>query len=231
MFDDRQGEVVTFTNTGDVFVNVDRELTAEADAVDTMIISGHNFAGLNIQVFAVESGGGGTPVAMYPNTPVAEANGVPIIIPLTPVSTSPNDSVQLGIVGTVSPAELTELTITTERTLTRGPVPRWTHPWRRTQEQFTSSAGVTSTWLTGAARKTWRITWRVLSGADRQVFLDLREQTNQWASPFWFRPPDSAYPTALYELDRDSDWQQDLDSPLDSGTADQITMPMIEVLG
>ena len=230
LWDDRQGEVVASTNTGNVFIDVDRELTPEADAVDTMIVSGHNFAGLNIQVFAVPSGGGGG-VPMYPSTPVAEANGVPIIVDLTPEPTSTNDSIQLGIISSTTEPELTELMFTTKRELTRGPIPGWQHPWQRTQRQFTSEGGVTSTWLLGAARKRFRLTWRHLVGADRQVFLDMREQTAQWSQPFWFRPPDTTYETALYELDRDSDWQQDFDSPLDSGTSDAITMPLIEVLG
>ena len=127
--------------------------------------------------------------------------------------------------------ELTELFFTTKRELTRGPEPHWQHPWARTQRQFTSEGGVTSTWITGAARKRYRLTWRALVGADRQVFLDMREQTANWSEPFWFRPPDTTYPTILMELDRDSDWVQDFDSPLDSGTSDAITMPLIEVLG
>jgi hypothetical protein len=227
LFDDRQGEVVASDQTsGNVFITVDRELTPEADAVDTLIISGHNFAGLNIQVFAIPGG-----VPMYPSTPVAEANGVPIIIPLTPELTSSNSEVQLGIINVSVEPELTELTFTTEHALSRGPEPNWQHPWARTQRQFLSEGGVSSTWVTGAARKRFRMTWRHLVGADRQIFLDMREQTAQWSEPFWFRPPDTTYPTALYELDRDSDWVQDFDSPLDSGTSDAITMPLIEVLG
>jgi hypothetical protein len=59
----------------------------------------------------------------------------------------------------------------------------------------------------------------------------MRAQTDQWSQPFWFLPPDTIYPPLLMELDRDSNWQQDFDDPLTTGTSDAVTMPMIEVLG
>jgi hypothetical protein len=217
--------------TGSVFIDIDRQLTAEADAVDTLIVSGHNWSDDEMTVFALDSSDQGDFEEMRAQTPVAEADGVPIIVSLTPKITNPHDQVRVQVVGGGAGTEATEIMFTTERELTRGPEPHWQHPWSRTQRQFTSDGGVTSTWITGAARKRYRLTWRALVGADRQVFLDMREQTANWSFPFFFRPPDDTFPTILMELDRDSDWVQDFDSPLDSGTSDAITMPLIEVLG
>jgi hypothetical protein len=230
LFDDRQGEPLTFESGPGVDVQTERVDTPAANAIDTMIVSGHNWNGLDLDIIATEVGGG-SPNPLLTGSTVTEADGVPIFreFAAAPISVWPVLKVQLllGDTGT----ELTEIWWTQKRELTRGPEPHWDHSWRREQHQFTSQSGVTSTWLTGANRKRYSMTWRHLVGADRQVFLDLREQTDGWSRPFWMRPPDTIYPTLLMELDRDSDWRQDFDSPLDSGTSDAITMPLIEVLG
>ena len=128
-------------------------------------------------------------------------------------------------------AEYGEVWFTAKREMSRGPEPNWRHPWRRSQRRFVNDAGVSSTWLTGPARKTYRLTWRHLYGADRQIMLDMKEQTADWSYPFFFSPPDDAYPLVLVELDRDGDWEQDFLDPLISGTSDAVTLPLIEVLG
>ncbi len=60
--------------------------------------------------------------------------------------------------------------------------------------------------------------------------LDMRTQTADWAFPFWFRPPDTAFPHVFVELDRDATFVQDFDNP-QGGTSDRVTLNMIEVLG
>jgi hypothetical protein len=234
IFDDRQGEVFTFEGQvgGFVEINSQRPQTAEASLVDTLIISGHNWDGLQMLAQANDTTGGGGTVGVISLQTISVPNGEPIFLDASPTDALIHDQLEIDVFETSAPwPELTEMWWTQKRELTRGPVPGWDHSWARTQHQFTSQSGVTSTWLTGANRKRFRMTWRALSGDDRQVFLDMREQTDGWSRPFWMRPPDDIYETRLYELDRDSDWQQDLDDPLTSGTADQITMPMIEVLG
>ena len=208
LYDDRLGEVFQFeaATTGSCFVYTDRELTAAADAVDTIIITGHNFQsnGLDIKADAVDSSDTGNTTPMLPLTTVTAADRVPIIETLTPRSTSPHDRVQLQIEGVTTPfPELTEIYWTTKREMVRGPEPGWEHPWVRTQRRFLSDGGVSTTWMTGPARKRFQLTWRYLEGDDRQIFLDMREQTDDWSRPFWFRPPDTTYPTLLVELDRD----------------------------
>jgi hypothetical protein len=232
LFDDRQGEVFAFEAMGDDILLSDRVQNATNDAVDTLIVSGHNWNGLDVRVRALIKGDeGNNPQVMRALATIIEADGVPIIMPLTPALSDPWDEFEIKVEAPASLAELTEMMFTTKRELTRGPEPNWQHPWARTQRQFLSEGGVSSTWITGANRKRYRLTWRHLVGADRQVFLDLREQSDGWSRPFFFRPPDDTYDTILMELDRDSDWVQDFDSPLDSGTSDAITMPLIEVLG
>ena len=165
---------------------------------------------------------------------VVEANGVPIIQPMTSIDpmlhiqafpfdfTNPNPSLE---------PELSELWYTKKLEMSRGPEPGWDHPWLRSQNRFTSESGVTSTWLTGKARKRFELTFANVFGADRQLLFDLQAQTFDWSEPFWFRPPDTDYATLLVELDRDSLWRQDRDNPFGSGTSDRVTLPLIEVLG
>lgn len=236
LFDDRQGEVFAFESESgtSAFMYTDRQLTPEADAVDTVIISGHNWNTFDILVLGVDSSNTGDTIEMLAQNEVTEANGVPIFRTLTPRDTTTYDRVQVQVVtpdGGPPFPELTEMYLTTKHEMARGPEPNWQHPWARTQRQFLSDAGVSSTWATGPNRKRYRLTWRHLYGPDRQIFLDMREQTDGWSRPFWMRPPDSAYPDLLVELDRDSDWVQDFANPLESGTSDRITLPLIEVLG
>lgn len=237
LFDSRQGELFAFTTNYDAadvkFIDVERPNTPEADAIDTIIISGHNLFDAQLDVFTSPTVQTMLPGGLFP---ITTANGVPLFVTLTPVDVLPDsETVRIRFTkgnqaGTNIP-EMTEIFLTTKRTMTRGPEPNWDHPWRRQQRRFVNDAGVSSTWLLGAARKSFTLTWRHLAGADRQIFLDMRVQTDDWSEPFWFEPPDDIYPPLLMEVDRDSEWSQDFDSPLDSGTSDAITMPLIEVTG
>ena len=230
---------VTFQLSGTGTYNQLNDSSFAADpaaaAMDTCIIAGHNIGGMEITAFTQYDA-----VDLYsPNTPIDVAtNGQIVILPFTQGRTIPANTERLSF--TIRPnddtyaaviPEISELWFTQERELTRGPEPNWNHPYRTTQKRFESVGGVSSTWMTGPARKTYRLTWRHLFGADRQIFLDMKEQTDDFSQPFFFRPPDDAYPTILVELDRDAGWTQDFMDPLISGTSDQITLPLIEVLG
>ncbi len=237
LHDGRQGEILVFdddfTTTPSQSVSTERPDTPEADAIDTLIIASHNLTGtvLNVQT------GPTVEDLLDPNYSVAEAAGVLIIRPLTntqavlPSHENINVFILQGTAAGSTVPEMGELMLTTKREMIRGPDPNWEHPWVRSQTQFTNEAGVTSTWLKGAARKRFRMTWRGLEGADRQLLFDLQAQTNDWSEPFYFQPPDTTYDTLLVELERDADWKQDFLSPLDTGTTDEVTLNLIEVLG
>lgn len=235
LFDSRQSEAFVFSTDLDdtsKFIAVTRDGSAEGDAVDTIIISGHNFTGALLDCTA-----GTNPTAvdlLNPNYTVTEAVGDLIVVPLTDSDDGGDDKITLGIIagtaGAIVP-QLTELFFTTIHEMTRGPEPDFNSSWRRNQERFVNSAGVSSTQLRGGARKTYTLTWKQLVGADRQILLDLRTQTSDWSHPWFFRPPDDAFPTVLVELDRDENRIQDFDSPLDTGTSDRVTLNMIEVKG
>ncbi len=235
--DGRQGEPYFFATdfaAADFKVfEIERSDTPAADAIDTIIISGHNWTGANLGVTVSP-----TPVdLLIPVRAVTEAAGVPIFVTLTStqVVAGGHEFMRLDVLDGTAPGttvpEATEIFFTTKREMSRGPDPNWEHPWLRQQTQFTNEAGVTSTWLKGAARKLFSMTWRGLEGADRQLLFDLQAQTNDWSEPFWFQPPDDTYETLLVELERDADWTQDFLSPLDTGTTDEVTLELIEVLG
>lgn len=235
-FDGRQGEVYAFATdfaAGDLkFIDTERPNTPAADAIDHLIIAGHNWNDADLQVFTLP-----TVVFLLGTTPVTVANGELLIVPLTQTQDVLPDHEILrfqlldgSAPGAVVP-EMTEFFYTTKRIMTRGPEPGWDHPWLRSQIQFSNESGVTSTWLKGSARKRFKLTWRHLSGADRQIMFDLREQTNDWSEPFYFQPPDDIYPTLLMELARDSEWTQDFLDPLSTGTTDEVTLDLIEVKG
>jgi hypothetical protein len=204
------------------------------DDLDTLILSGHNINGNDVTLYT-------NPVTLdvdnwiriAPDYTVTEANGVPIVLPLTTASGADRFATLTILQGSganIVP-EISELFLTKAHEMARGPEPGWEHSWRRTQRRFVNDAGVSSTMLLGAARKTWTFTFRGLEGADRTILQNMRTQTNDFSEPFWMRPPDTAYPHTYVELDRDSEWIQDQGNPLDQGTADTITLPMIEVLG
>ena len=235
LFDGRQGEVYIFGQdftAGVSGIRVTRDDTPEANAISHLIVAGHNWNLAEISVFTNPT----FEDMLDPNYSVTEANGTLISIPLDPVAVLPDNEiirVQVSIgtaPGSVVP-EWTECFLTTKREMSRGPDPEWEHPWLRQQTQFTNEAGVTSTWLKGAARKRFRMTWHALEGADRQILFDLQAQTNDWSEPFYFEPPDDTYPLLLVELARDADWQQDFPAPLGTGTTDEVTLDLIEVLG
>lgn len=234
--DGRQGEPFIFSTdigTSDKQFVIERPDTPEADAIDNLIVSGHNWLGMVINVETSPT----VVDLLSPNHTVVEADGTPIFVPFTATQdVLPDhenlvmDLLQGAAAGGVIP-EVTEMFFTTKRTMSRGPEPNWDHPWVRAQRNFVNDSGVSSVWAKGAARKRFRLTWRHLFGDDRQIFLDMREQTNNWSEPFWFLPPDDIYDPLLVELERDSDWQQDFANPLDTGTSDAITLPLIEVTG
>ncbi|MEE8543977.1 MAG: hypothetical protein V3S94_08970 [Gammaproteobacteria bacterium] len=239
LFDGRQGEIYVYTRDfatagNNNLFNIERPSgSPAADAVDHIIISSHNLNLSEVECFASPT----VVDLLVPNYTVTEANGVPIFIPLTTVQpvAGGHEDVQIsfrqgGAAGTVVP-EMGEVFLTTKHEMSRGPDPGWDHPWLRAQRQFVNESGVASTWLKGAARKRFNLTWHALEGADRQILFDLQEQTNDWSEPFWFQPPDTIYPSLLMQLERDSDWTQDGLSPLDTGTTDRVTLPLIEVLG
>ena len=228
-FDSRQGEAYvyndTLTNLGSAQVQITRSGGAERLLTDHVIISGHNFNGAEINVF------GASGDLLIPDHTVTEANGEPISISLDTDNTANLVTfvVLPGTAGAVVP-QMSELFYTTEHIMSRGPRPDFDTSWRRNQQRFVNDAGVSSTFLQGAARKTYTLTWQNLIGADRQIILDMRDQTSDWSNPFFFRPPDDTFPIVFVELDRDATFVQDFDNPL-GGTSDRVTLNMIEVLG
>lgn len=237
LYDSRLGELFAFDTdlaASTKHIIADLNQTAESNAIDTLIISGANCPGNEMRVLSYPVTFGVDVVARGPELVVPTPVPEPIVYELDS-DFGTDDVLSLRVrTGSGSGAvflEYSEVMFTTKRELTRGPNPGWDHPWQRTQNRFESPGGVTSTWQTGPARKRYTLTWSHLFGADRQIFLDMREQTNDWADPFWFLPPDDIYPIVFMELDRDSQWTQDHGNPLDSGTSDEVTLPLIEVLG
>ena len=238
MFDGRQGEIFAFdddfTTEAVQRVAYDRPDTPAADAIDYILIPSHNLTGCSLNLFT-----SGSPAVdmLSPNYTVTEAAGELIILPLTVTQDVAPDHERLyfqifqGTAAGATTPELGEIFLTTKREVTRGPEFNWDHSWVRAQQQFVGLSGISSTWLNGAARKRYVLTWRHLSGADRQIMFDMREQTNDWSEPFYFTPPDDQYPTILVELERDPGWEQDFQDPLSTGTTDAVTLPMIQVLG
>lgn len=234
LHDGRLGELMQWTTdlgAGGKQVTVTRSDTPENDAIDTLILAGHNVSGAQVDVAA------GATDMLDPNYIVTEANGTPVVIPLTlSVDVSTEADIRFAIQTTGAPTdsivpELTEAFFTVKRELTRGPEFNWTHDVVRNQNTQGNDAGVTSTRLLGANRKRHVMTWRHLAGTDRQIMLDLIEQTDGLSQPFWFLPPDDIYPIQFVEVDRDSNWQQDFMAPLTSGTSDKVTLSMIQALG
>lgn len=239
LFDGRQGEIFVFpddfTGLGGVAtIQITRPDTPAADAVDHLIFSSHNFNGTKINALT-------NPTAVDlidPDPVVTVANGVPLVVPFTTTQAVQPDHEQIlvNIIQNTAPGslvpELGEIFLTTKHTMSRGPDPGWDHPWVRSQQQFTNVAGVTSTWLNGTARKRFVFTWHSLGDADRQILFDLQDQTDDWSQPFWIAPPDDIYGEVLFmQLERDGAWKQDGDNPLGNGTTDEVTLPLIEVLG
>lgn len=239
VFDSRQGELLVFTNSlgsADQLVNAPVDGSTLSDAIDTIIVSGHNFQGAKVVSFGQPS----VKLLITPDFTVTQANKELLIIPLTP-SELPIDPTDTGIqfrvktdgtgpIDAIVP-EVSEVFFTTRHAMVKGPKINWQHPWVRSQRRFINAAGVSSTWLTGAARKTYRMTWENVTDADLTILLNLQIQTADWSHPFFFTPPDTAFPTLLMELDRESDWEQVFAAPLTAGIGHEITLPLIEVLG
>ena len=227
LFDSRRGEIIQWTtglDAGAKTITVQRENTAISDAVDHVILSGHNINGEDINIFADS---GNLIDSFYT---VTEANGDTIVIPFD--STDSDAEINLRIIASASTTDpiWSEVFFTTKHEMSRGPRPDFDTSWRRNQQRFVNDAGVSSTFLQGAARKTYTLTWEQLVGTDRQIILDMREQTSDFSNAFWFLPPDDSFPIVFVELDRDASFIQDFDNP-QGGTSDRVTLSMIEVLG
>lgn len=239
VFDSRQSDI--FDWDGNVFTSgfPNKRITLEregdgtpSDGIDTVIVSGHNFPGNRLTIFS-------NPITIDVDTVtllqynVSEAAGLPIIKALS--QTTPGDDLITAQIsqdgGPDIAPELTELFLTTQHVIGRGPEFGWSHDWRRTQRRVVNDAGVSATSLLGAARKTFTLTWQALEGADRDILLDMRVQTNDFSEGFWFRAPDTVYGTLFMEVDRDPRFVQDAQNPLDFGTADRVTLDLIEALG
>lgn len=235
LHDSRQGETVRYTGdlaAGNKTVQCPYDNSNPLEtALDTVIISGHNFPLHEVLVDA------NTPAfdLLTPNHTVTEAIRDPIVIALdTPIPTSIQDSIKVGIIDTAAGdssifPEWSEVWVTQRHTMTDPPVSGWDHSWRWSQTRFVNQSGVTSTWLTGAARKTYRLTWENVTGADLVILENMRDQSDDFTQPFWMLPPDDAFPILLVEMDRDSDWEQVFLAPLTAGLAHRITLPLIEV--
>ncbi len=235
LYDGRLGELTFYSNSLGVSAGSIRpvlEQNALSDAIDTVIIAGHNFQGAEIVVHGQPSVTAHVP----PEYVVTETNRTPIKVPLT-VAIDPTDtSLQVrvrtdgtGPVDAIVP-QMTELWITTKHEMAKRPAPGWTAPWRRATQRFVNQDGVASTWMFGPARQTFRLTWEDLAGADLTILENMRAQTRDYTEPFWLQPPDDTMAPLIYvELDRDSDWEQVFEAPLNSGLGHRITLPLIEV--
>ena len=242
VYDSRLGELFKWPSNLTTSKQMRHAINSTTDPnvllIDTLIVAGQNMGGARINCFTNPGAVDILNPDYFPNVDGSE-NGKTLLIPLTAAVQGSATYIEVGFSHYNPPnvgsnlivPEASEIWLTIERVMSRGPQPSWTHSWRRTQKRYESVGGVSSTWQTGPARKTWTLTWRNLHGADRQILLDGQDQTDDWSQPFWFRPPDTTYPTLLVELDRDADWQQDFSDPLIAGTSDKVTMPMIEVLG
>ncbi len=227
--DGRQGEILLATEdlgTANFHVNVPMEQNALSDAVDTVIVSGHNAIGAEILVRGRPS------LTTFVSDTVTEENRSTIFRTLS-VAIEPTDDDLRVIFESNGPqdgvsVELSEIFVTTAHTIKR-PLPGWDHGTRQAQQRFESQSGVSSTWLLGRARQLYRFTWDHLTGADLTILENLRPQSNDFTEPFWLQPPDDSFPLVMVEIDRDSDWQQMFEAPLASGLGHRVTLPLIEV--
>lgn len=231
-YDSRTGEQAlwkTPMSGGSKVVTITRPDVAPNDDLDTIIITGHNFNGIQI-------GSRGSPSAdvLLAPTNVTENNGEPILntnLVSKDVSVEPAYTFDLTIgggSGSLVP-RMSELFVTVKRELD-GIAPRWDHGYRTATRRFVNDAGVSSRLILGRARKQHRLTWPNLTGDDRQVLLDLEAQTSSFLHPFFFLPPDDAYPLQHVEIDSASNWRQSFSAPLAKGIADTVSLPMIEAV-
>ncbi len=231
LIDGRQSEILYATQdlvTSAFFLKFLLEQNALSDAIDTVIISGHNLNGAFITANTIPSADD----LVNPNQEIIEANRETILVPLSPAVNPADTRFQIFFV-TTGPAdaivpEVTEIFVTTAHTIKR-PEPGWDHGYRQAQQRFESQSGVSSTWLLGRSRKLYRFTWDNLTGADLTILENLRPQTNDFTEPFWLQPPDDSFPLVMVEIDRDADWQQMFEAPLASGLGHRVTLPLIEV--
>lgn len=203
--------------------------SAESQALDAVIVAGHNWSGADTLIRQFDS-----MVDLSVQTLVPVADGVLFVIPLT-LNTpySGQVGIQIALLTNGGPEDstvpsVTQLFATQARQMTRGPAFNWEHPWVRSQARFETPGGVSLAWQTGDARKTFRLTWENVTGDDLQILIDLREQTAFYSQPFFFLPPDDTFDLMHVEV-TDSDWSHDFYGSATPGH--RITLTLREVLG
>lgn len=236
LYDNRQGERVIWTNdlgTANQSCRGPVDGSSLSDAIDTIILSGHNCTGQTVTA----KGRTSNDDLITPNHTITAADRAPVVVPLTAAINAADTHLQVTFIsdgtgaGDAIVPELTELWLTTKHTMSKAIEAGWNHPWRAPAlSGFLNQSGVSSTWLFGPARKTYRLTWDNLTGADLVILKNMRTQTDEFTAPFWMQPPDSVFPIVMVELDRDSDWEQVFEAPLNAGTQHRITLPLIEVI-
>lgn len=206
-------------------------LEAEWALHDTVIIAGHNAAGNDVNVID----GAATDLLNPDHTLTAGVN----VIPLTAAYVSGATTVKIikGLGSGATVVSLSEVVVTRKRTLSRGPNPSWSHGWANSFTRHESPAGVSVKFPRsvaspsaplGQSQKTFKLTWEHISGADRQVFLDGRLQTSDWAHPFWFLPPDDEFDILQVEMSSDPVWRHHQTD--NAGQTDTVSIELIEVL-
>lgn len=230
--DGRQAEILLADvdlGTGTFAIQPPVEQNALSDAINILIVSGHNMTGANIAITGETSGD----ILLSPEVTISELARFPIVVPLTASVNAADTHIRAtfssnGPEDGITP-EMTEIFFTTAHLMKR-PGTGWDHGTRQAQRRFESQSGASSTWLLGRARQLYRFTWDRLTGADLTILLNLRPQTNDFTEPFWIQPPDDSFPIAFVEIDRDADWQQMFEAPLAAGLGHRVTLPLIEVV-
>lgn len=216
------------TEVGSYTVPIDG--TAISQAVDTLIVAGHNWEGADVSVLAQPSSL--DLIASDPTVSVADGVAFPVALDQNvPFTSKTQLEVQITTNGGAEDSTVPsvgELFFTQARTMTRGPMPNWDHPWRRWQERLATQGGVSHAWQTGVARKTFEMTWENVSGADLTLLTDMREQTAGYAHSFWFLPPDTDYGLIQVEVAGEPLWDHAWQG---SVPAHRVTLSLVEVLG
>ncbi len=167
--DGRQAEILLASEdlvTSNFFINLPMEKNALSNAVDTVIVSGHNVVGAEIFVVGRPS------VTNFVIDTITETNRFPILRTLAGMIDPDDDELRIvfqsnGPQDSVF-VELTEIVATTAHTMKR-PLPGWDHGTRLAQQRFENQSGVSSTWLLGRGRQLYRFTWENLTWADLTI--------------------------------------------------------------
>ena len=160
LVDDLEGPQVTLTDalqSGAGRFDLPLDGSTESQAVDTVVIGTHNWFDTDVMVKTLPNAFD----LIGANRRTTEANGTRFSIPLTQ-NVPYADQTQMRVSVTTTGAgtdsivpSVGELFFTIARQMTRGPMPNWDHPWVRSQAQFETPAGVSHSWKTGTARKTF----------------------------------------------------------------------------